>query len=181
MFARITRWTVGALALAVLVFSSAALAARGPAAKRPPSGGPPGGVWTCDYIAAHPTDAAAALVSCDGRNPGGAGTTASPLAPSSPDFTDVPPCKYVPLGGGKVGQGVFAWSDLHYMNYFSYAPDVVESFTWYVQKQDGTNIQSGNDDVANSHYTPNGYNYFYWGAQNHGATPQRWYYCWHTP
>ena len=54
MYARITHWTVGALALAALVCSSAALAAGGPAAKRPPSGGPPGGVWTCDYIAAHP-------------------------------------------------------------------------------------------------------------------------------
>ncbi|TML59864.1 MAG: hypothetical protein E6G22_12380, partial [Actinobacteria bacterium] len=108
MYARITHWTVGALALAALVCSSAALAAGGPAAKRPPSGGPPGGVWTCDYIAAHPAAASAALVSCNGSVPAGATATSSPLLPASGDFLDVPPCKYVPLGGGKVGTGVYA-------------------------------------------------------------------------
>lgn len=182
MHARITRWTLGALALAALVCSSAALAAGGPAAKRPPSGGPPGGVWTCDYIAAHQAEASAALVSCNGTVPAGAtAPSSSPLGPTSGDYLDVPPCKYVPLGGGKVGTGVYAWSDLHYLNQFSYAPDVVEWFHWWLEKQDGTAVLQGDDNVANTHTNPGGYNYFYWGARNDGPTPQRWYYCWHTP
>jgi hypothetical protein len=182
MYARITRWTVGVLAIAALVCTGAALAAGGPAAKRPPSGGPPGNVWTCDYIAAHPAEAAAALVSCDGSVPAGATSTASsPLAPTTLDTADVAPCKYVPLGGGYVSPGVYAWSDLDYMNLYSYAPQTIQWFHYWVQKTDGTTIQQGDDNVANEHYTPGGYNYLYWGARNDGYTVQRWNYCWHTP
>ena len=184
MYARITRVSVGALAIAALVCSSAALAAGGHAAKRPPSGGPPGGVWTCDYIAAHPAEAAAALVSCDGSIPAGASAgsvASSALSPTSGDFLDVPPCKYVPLGGGYVSPGVYAWSDLHYLDTFSYSPQTIQWFHWWLERQDGSAAMQGDDNVTNSHTNPGGYNYFYWGARNDGTTVQRWYYCWHTP
>jgi hypothetical protein len=176
MVSRIARGILITLALAALAAPSTAVGAR--------KSGPPTGVWTCGYIASHPAEAAAAQVSCDGRGPTAApgmnpsSSTDTGLAPTGADYLDVPPCKYVPLGGGYVSQGVFAWSDLHYFNYFSYSPAVVESFTYYIQKMDGTNVQHGDDSVTNSHYVTVGYNYYYWGAQNHGTQVQRWYFCW---
>jgi hypothetical protein len=178
MVSRIARGILITLALAALVAPSTALAGG---ARKP---GPPKGIWTCDYIASHPIEAAAALVSCDGLVPAAApgmnpaASVDAGVAPAGPDYTDAPPCKYVPLGGGYVSKGVFAWSDLHYFNYFSYSPAVIESFTYYIQKTNGVNVQWGDDSVTNSHYVSVGFNYYYWGAQNHGDAVQRWYFCW---
>lgn len=157
-------------ALTLLVFANIALA----------SGTPPTGVWTCDYIASHPVEAAVALVSCDPRGPivmPEVNTQSAPLTTSAaPAVEDVQPCKSVPLDGTYVSRGVFAWSDLHYFNRYSYAPAVIQTFTYYVQRQDGVNVQWGSDDVANSHTV--GANYFYWGAQNNGDQIQKWTFCW---
>lgn len=103
------------------------------------SGGPPNGVWTCGYIAKHPAEAAAAFVSCDQRGP----VTVPGVAPVDASLSTLSPCGRVPASGG-VSQGVYAWTqNYHYFNYFSYSPAVIQLFTWYVQKQNGSNVSRG--------------------------------------
>jgi len=87
----------------------------------------------------------------------------------------------VPTNGGYVSQGVFAWSTFVYTNSISYSPAVIQLFTWYVQKMDGTNVQWGTDTQTNSHAVTAGWNNYRWGAQNNGASLQRWTFCWNNP
>jgi|GEM_PF-2850946 hypothetical protein len=161
------------------IASIAALVGTGVAQGRDSStaapGGPPHGVWTCGYIAAHPTEAAAALVSCDARGPVGGSLSAMRLRPSGATSQ----CNRVPQTGA-VGTGVFAWSVYHSFNTFSQAPAVIESFTWYIQKTDGTNVQNGTTSTANSYNVNTGTGTYRFGAQNHGPTAQSWTFCWGT-
>lgn len=148
-----------------------ALAAAGVAAAAGHGqGGPKNGVWTCGYIATHPAEAAAALVSCDPRGP-------VTVPGSDPVFSPLTPCARAPASGD-VSQGVFAWTGYTYFNYFSYSPGVVQLFTYYVQKQDGTNVQSGQDTQTNSHPVNVGANNYRLGAQNNGSHVQHWTFCW---
>jgi hypothetical protein len=145
------------------------------AGSRPP-GGPPGGVWTCAYIAAHPAEAAAALVSCDARGP----VTVPGVTPAVTSSVNAAatPCARVPASGD-VSQGVFAWMQSYpYFNYFSYSPSVTQLFTYYVQKQNGQNVQSGQDTQTNSHPVSVGANYYRLGAQNNAPVFQHWVFCW---
>jgi hypothetical protein len=135
--------------------------------------GPPNNVWTCGYIATHPAEAAAALVSCDASGP----VTVPGVVATPTPFSALSSCARIPASGN-ISQGVFAWSSYLYFNYFSYSPAVVQLFTWYVQKQDGTNVQWGQDTQTNDHAVTVGANNYRWGAQNNAASVQHWTFCW---
>jgi hypothetical protein len=170
MSRRFAASALGFVALIALVLVASATAAT----KQARASGPPHGVWTCGYIAAHPAQAAAASVSCSARGPVRArGHRVLAFMP----MTALSPCARVPASGA-VGQGVFAWGNFQYYNYFSYSPAVIEYFTYYVQKQDGTNVQWGTDYQTNSHAVNVGANYYRWGAQNNAAYAQSWVWCW---
>jgi hypothetical protein len=170
MSRRFAASALGLVALIALVIVASATAAT----KHATASGPPNGVWTCRYIAAHPAQAAAASVSCSPRGP--ARARATRVLAFMP-MTALSPCARVPVSGA-VGRGVYAWGNFQYFNYFSYSPAVIEYFTWYVQKHDGTNVQWGSDYQTNSHPVNVGSNYYRWGAQNNGDYAQSWVWCW---
>ena len=94
------RWAVVAVALCASLVGSSGVAS---AAGKVPS--PPGGVFTCEWIAAHPVGAAKARVTCDLATFLAAATPAvsQPVLPFSQGCASV-------WGGGGAGSGVFAWS-----------------------------------------------------------------------
>jgi hypothetical protein len=171
MFNPLTRLITIAVLVGALV--PAAVAFPAGAAKGPPQVGPPNDIWTCEYIASHPSQAAAAFVSCDAAGP----VIVPGVAPLTADGVDAQPCEQIPLGGGNVSYGVYAWGNLHYFNYYSYSPAVLQSFHYYVQKTNGVTVQHGIDNTTNSHQLQ-AYNYYYFGAQNLGSSVQHWTWCW---
>lgn len=174
MSRRFAASALGFVAVIALVLVPSATAATKPAR----ASGPPNGVWTCRYIAAHPAQAAAASVSCDPRGPVRARARArAPRVLAFTPLTALSPCARVPASGA-VSRGVYAWGNFQYFNYFSYSPAVLEYFTYYVQKMNGTNVQWGTDYQTNSHPVSVGSNYYRWGAQNNGDYVQSWVWCW---
>ena len=102
------RWAVVAVALCASLVGSSGVAS---AAGKVPS--PPGGVFTCEWIAAHPVGAAKARVTCDLATFLAAATPAvsQPVLPFSQGCASVP-------SSGSVGQGVFAWSSYQYSTFW---------------------------------------------------------------
>lgn len=148
----------------------------------PPQGSitPPNDVYTCDWIARHPAAAAAAQVTCDpnARPPAGSSVFSSPIG-ASPASIEAQGCQWVPNGGAKVGQGVFAWSQFEYSNYWNYSvyADSSPNYTWYLQRPDGTNYTHGTVTDFSVHNVGVPANNYRWGAQNHSAVPAHWYAC----
>lgn len=146
---------------------------------------PPGGVYTCAWIGAHPAEAAAASVSCSPQAPpivaGASETTSILVNPLLPDQNGV--CGQIPHGGGRVGKGVWAWTpEYHYSNYWDIGGIFSPSYyTWYIQKVDGTNVfnQTVTDIAIHSHSLAS--NNYRGGAQNHSATAQSWGICYVNP
>jgi len=160
---------VVALAVTAALVASVSVAS---AAGREPA--PPGGVFTCEWIAAHPSAAAAARVTCDPT------TFFAATAPSS-SAARLPlsqGCASVP-SSGSVGQGVFAWSSYQYSTFWGwYAFNSPANYTWYVQTSGGSTQAWGNVTDPNNHNVGVPANIYRWGAQNHSATAQAWYVCW---
>jgi len=172
-------------AILVAALSSFGLVAA--AAGHAASGGhlPPGGVYTCAWIAGHPADAAAASVSCDSQPPpivpDGSGTSLARRNSLLPDSMEV--CGSLPAGGGKVGKGVWAWTpEYHYSNYWDIGiATAAPYYTWYIQKVDGTNVynQTVTDSAIHSHFLAS--NYYRGGAQNHSSTAANCGICYINP
>lgn len=170
-----------ALLIGVTVSLTAAVA---PASAR---GGPPHGIYTCDWIAAHPAEAAQARVTCDasvffaGLSSQGTTPAGTASVPNTPDTIDANGCQHVPNGGGRVGKGVFAWSTYEYSNQWAfngfYSPSY---YTFYIQRTDGTNAVYGPITDTQVHSLGLGANVYRWGAQNHSDTAQNWYACYYT-
>ncbi len=81
--------------------------------------------------------------------------------------------------GGRVGQGVFAWSTYQYSTswgwYGLYSP---ANYTWYLQKSGEVTYAWGNVDNTNIHSLGVPANIYRWGAQNHSSVAQQWLVCW---
>ena len=125
-----------ALALAAI----AAVAAASIAAAGNPSQ-PPGGVYTCAWIAQHPVEAAQAAVSCNGQAPPIVAGMVAPTFVAGP-LGEV--CQRIPSSNA-VGKGVFAWTPSYYYSYQWYINGYLTqggspNYTWYVQNQGGTNV-----------------------------------------
>jgi hypothetical protein len=179
---------VGVLALCAIVGS-------GLASARPGSQTPPGGVYTCAWINAHPQAAAAAQVTCDpsvfataiaSSGLGGFSTgLASPTmqaSPPSPDGLDSTGCQDVPTSGA-VGQGVFAWTSFKYSTYWQWAQydnGGSASYTFYIQTPPNNTVTDDYIDSFDTHDTPSGLpaNDYRWGAQNHSSDAATWWACW---
>jgi len=159
----------GVLAASVAVSTSAA-AGRSAAF-------PPNGVYTCDWIAAHPAAASAARVTCDPAVFSAA--MSSPLSgAASPDSLLSTGCQPVPNGGGNVGQGVFAWSTYEYAHVWQIKGNNSPSdYTWYVKKTDGTTQAWNTESDTATHTVGVPFNVYRMGAQNHSGTPQNWTVC----
>lgn len=163
------RCAVVAVALCASLVGSSGVAS---AAGKVPS--PPGGVFTCEWIAAHPVGAAKARVTCDLATFLAAATPAvsQPVLPFSQGCASVP-------SSGSVGQGVFAWSSYQYSTFWGwYAFSSPADYTWYVQTSGGSTQAWGNVTDPNNHNVGVTGNIYRWGAQNHSATAQSWYVCW---
>lgn len=137
---------------------------------------PPGGVYTCAWIAANPTAAAQARVSCDATAPPiVAGTlpaaSIAPLTTVSPFDTET--CMTVP-SSGTIGKGVFAWTPSYYYSYQWVGANNGYSgpnYTWYVEKEDGTVMYSATEtDWLDHNSSVLGSNYYDAGFQNHSST-----------
>lgn len=158
-----------------LVFVSTApslpIKARGPLM-------PPGDVYTCPWIAAHPVEAAEARVSCDPRFFAEVGSPTTALlgafAPADSGTAWVP-------ASGYVGQGVFAWTSYKYTNDWGWYAEASfpNDYTWYVQKPGDITKVYGRvfDDVPHNTGIISSNNHR-WGAQNHVNGPRRWSVTW---
>jgi hypothetical protein len=150
---------------------------------------PPNGIYTCEWIADHPVQAARAGVTCS--------PTAPPLVPGA-ETTFLNPasigrfgaasllsttCIRVPASG-EVGQGVFAWyGGYPYTSYWDINGYFDPDYTWYVQNLGGTNVYSEHVTNFNIHVASvangglPGSNYYRVGAQNHAPTAVHWQAC----
>lgn len=175
-----TAWLITAL-VALLIVPSALAQESGSLgqALRPPVASPkhqdqvrpPGGVYTCEWIADHPVEAAIAMVSC------------SPTPPSRP-FGFAPlaspetyaHCHRIPTEGN-VGHNVFAWSHYEYASYYDINSNSAGYYTWYVQKTDGTVSWSQTYTDLLVHIKILGGNTRRSGAQNLSYFPDNWSTC----
>lgn len=167
---------LAALVAAVVIAAIAAISTNS-ALARTGSSLPPNGVYTCDWIAAHPAAAAQAGVTCD-PSIFFAAASARPAAGGPPITPLSQGCVYLPSSPTRAGQGVFAWSSYQYSTYWGwygiYSP---ADYTWYVQTSGGT-YAYGNVYDTNSYYLGVPANIYRWGAQNHSSTAQQWFVCW---
>ena len=138
---------------------------------------PPGNVYTCPWIAAHPVEAAEARVSCD------SGLFEEVGSPTTALFGSFAPAGgpiWVPASG-YVGQGVFAWSAYKYSNYWEWYAEASfpNDYTWYVQKPGDITKVFGRifDDLPHNSGVISANNHR-WGAQNHIDGPRRWRVSW---
>lgn len=166
------RFLMPSVVLLAAVFASLASAAV-----------PPNGVYTCIWIAAHPSDAALAGVSCSPVAPpvvpGAFGAfIAAPAAP----LVSGEVCLSIP-GSGKVGMGVFAWTPAYYYsNYWDIdTNDTPPNYTWYIQKIDGTNVWAESETDIQIHSHMPAANDYRGGAQNHSGTATSWRICHAAP
>jgi hypothetical protein len=160
-----------ALILIAIAAPTRLLAAQGPSPLRPP-----GNVYTCEWIEAHPLEAAEARVTCDSGT--FSGSFFVPLGTPSlgPDATG---CNWIP-NSGYVGQGVFAWTSYKYTSVWDWYPNPTgtQDYTWYMQTQSATvdfDRENTNDHLL---WFNGATNIFRWGSQNHVDAGRRWYVCW---
>lgn len=169
--------------LVAVAFALSGIAASGASAA---PGGPPNGIFTCGWIAAHSAEALQDHVTCDpsvfyaamaGKLPGDQ-APARRVAVHSSTKRAASSCPFVP-NGNRVGQGVFAWSDYFYTTYFNYGGSYSPAdYTWYIQLYPTTNVLH-NEVYDTGWYQQPGLTYgdYRWGAQNHSSTAQEWQIC----
>lgn len=145
---------------------------------------PPGGIYTCDWIAAHPAEAARAGVTCSPVPPpvmpGADSTLVDPTSigrvASGPDSL-LYTCFRLP-SSGEVGQGVWAWSNGYpYTSYWDINSYFAHDYHWYIQNVGGTNVHVEHITDASIHSKSVGSNYHRTGAQNHASTAVHWQSC----
>jgi len=167
-----------ALALGLVASIFAVSAALAPASGSKPAT-PPGGVYTCGWIAANPTSATLARVSCspDMVNPGSSVSPSEAATLAGPDSVDSNGCQAVP-SSGYIGHNVWAATSYQYTTAWSWtAGSAHETFTWYIKKTDDTTQVwgFGSGDVGDDRSVPA--NVYRWKVQNTGADPQNWGVC----
>jgi hypothetical protein len=141
---------------------------------------PPGGVYTCDWIASYPTEATLARVSCnsDMTNPGSAVSPADVAAADlgSGAFSATmfgSGCFRVPSSGA-IGQGVFASTPPEYTVRWEWpAGSLSGYYTWYIKKNsDDSTYDFGSQFAGDLKYVAG--NVYYWKVQNHHSNAQFW-------
>ena len=167
--------------VAVVVAAMAVALPAGAKTGVPAHGYPPNGVYTCEWIAAHPTEATLARVSCnpDMTNPG---SSVSPADVAAADLANRSfrsgtmlgsGCPRVPSSGA-IGQGVFASTSPEYSSFWQWPAGSQHGyFTWYIKKNsdDSTWDWGSQFDGDFKYTTPNIY---YWKVQNNYSNAQYW-------
>lgn len=140
---------------------------------------PPDGIYTCSWIAGHPTAATLAGVSCreDMVNPGSSVSPESVGLPSGlgTDSPDANGCQQVPGGGGKISVGVYAATTYEYSDAWSWIGGF-GPYEWYIQKTTGVyEVYGGVFD--NGPYDIGGLqpNIYRWKVHNEGYGPASWW------
>lgn len=136
---------------------------------------PPDGIYTCAWIAANPTAATLARVSCraDGVNPGSQITPAEAADLATPSTPDTNPCQRVP-GSGAIGTNVYAATTFEYSTaWFWPTSSRGEPFWWYIKHTDGSN-QAYNYSAGGGGQLGVPANIYQWKVQNKGADAQYW-------
>lgn len=142
--------------------------------------GPEDGVFTCDWIARHPTEATAFRVSCrsDMVNPGADVERAAELeremeltqSRGMVVLDDGSQC--VPSNCGNIGPGVYAATGFHYSNTWTYSfGSANQTFYWYVKKTDGSIQVSGGPTIYGGTVNIAANNYR-WQVYNAGTSPR---------
>lgn len=182
-FTRIAR-ALTAITCATVVAAVAAVSASAGGS----AGTPPGDVYTCSWISQHPAEAAAAGVTCDpvvffmetgpASQVGAAPVDDGPTITASPDNL----CNWIPAQPTLVGQGVYAWSNYEYADYWNFAAySSPYNYEWYLQKLDGTNQYHGSysgSGIDSVHEKSNlGFTNRRFGGHNLSSTPTHWYVC----
>lgn len=167
----------------ILVLATTAIVASAALAAGPGKGQvlPPGGIYTCAWIAAHPTEATLARVSCnsDMVNPGSSVSPAEVAAAdlanaSSPSTILGSGCPRVPSSGA-IGQGVWARTAGDYYSSFWEWPAGSQNgyYTWYIKRtSDDATINWGSQFAGDFEYVAS--NVHYWKVQNHHNIAQFW-------
>ncbi len=141
-------------------------------------------VYTCEWIEAHPAEAARAMVTCDAAVFFAESTQGPALSAlkegdsSTAVFEDG--CQHLPIDPGGIGQGVFGWTSYKYTKQWSWTDQTnPTNYTWYLQTTGGTYTWGDYSGAWTSHGPVNvPANEYRWGAQNHSASPARWLICW---
>lgn len=147
---------------------------------------PPLNVFTCDWIAAHPTAADHWMVSCSDVPPPSVGDASVMSAGSSIASTRALAsrltfrplangCQNLPYTGGKVSTNVYAWSTYEYATAWQFGWPAGSALHWYLQKTDGTNYLNGDETSTTQVQVPG--QIYRWGAQNQGYDPIGFWVC----
>lgn len=147
--------------------------------------GPSDGIFTCEWIAEHPTEASAFDVSCseDMVNPGAdlvqAERWRSEIAAELRERVRVlsDGCGNVP-SSGTISPGVYAASSFQYTTHWAWSNGIGQNFYWYVKKTDDS-IQTSGVSYGGSGGTPAlPPNVYRWQVYNAGSNPASWFICW---
>jgi hypothetical protein len=157
---------VAVAAFFLTIFLGAASAARKPAY-------PPDGIYTCSWIAANPTAATLAGVSCSpdmvNRGSSISPQQAAQLEPNSAESIGM---ARVPSSGA-IGQNVWAATSYEYTTAWSWnAGSQHETYTWYIKKTDDTTQKWGYGFDGGETTVPA--NIYRWKVQNTGQHAQYW-------
>jgi hypothetical protein len=157
-----------------------------PAAAAVPAGAPwlqpASGVFTCEWIAAHPAAAAHWLVGC-GDTPVVASAIATPMTPLAPGgfSTQATLCQWIPSATTYVGNGVFTWTTYEYATSWKWTGSTLPSggtyyYHWYLQTSG--NVTYAHDQTTFGSGSVGGPGQPYrWGAQNQWVDAVHWQVC----
>jgi hypothetical protein len=167
-------------ALLAIVAVAIVVAVPTASARDSASARPPHNVYTCNWIAHHPIAARRALVTCRARPPVVLPAAITQLTTFTPFTATAQGCTFVPLNGGYIGNGVFAWTNYEYSNYWNWSPQKgspPSDYTWYLQNTNGVNYAYHRETDSGLHAINTTANNRRWGVQNHRAVAGNWYAC----
>lgn len=148
-FTRIAR-TLTAIICAAIVAAATAVSASAGSSAASARLTPPGDVYTCSWISQHPAEAATAGVTCDPvvffMETGPASQVGAAQVDDGPATMTATGnlCNWIPASPTLVGQGVYAWSNYEYADYWNFAAySSPYNYEWYLQKLDGQTSTTG--------------------------------------
>lgn len=145
--------------------------------------GPADGLFTCDWIAQHPTEATAFRVSCrpDMVNPGADLERAAELErlidSGAVTLSDGSAC--IPSScAGLLGAGVYGSTSYEYSNTWTFSfSSAGQNFYWYIKKSDDS-IQVSGGPTVNGQTVNVASNVYRLQIYNAGTVGQRWFIQW---
>lgn len=144
---------------------------------------PADGVFTCDWIAAHPAAASHWLVSCGDVSANAASTTDPTSASINGGVTPFTTgCQWIPSSTTYIGMGVYAWTSYVTAGNWDWTGSTNPAggpylYHWYLQKADGSNYAQHADTTVGSGSIGAPSASYRWGAQNEWNPAVHWQVC----